>query len=65
MEEWGLVCWSDECSVERGKDGLHDWVFWTPEQKWDREMVQEYDCKKNMSGQAFGTNQARPRLAQF
>jgi hypothetical protein len=32
-EEWGLVVWSDECSVERGRGKAQEWVFRTPAQK--------------------------------
>jgi hypothetical protein len=39
-----MICWSDECSVERGRGGEQEWAFRTPYQKWDREMVQTYDC---------------------
>ncbi|PVH70134.1 hypothetical protein DL98DRAFT_350611, partial [Cadophora sp. DSE1049] len=27
IEEWGLVAWSDECSVERGRGKRQEWVF--------------------------------------
>jgi hypothetical protein len=47
-EEWGLYMWSDECSVERGRGKATEWVFRTPTQKWHREMIQTYDCHKNM-----------------
>jgi hypothetical protein len=48
VEEWGLVVWSDECSVERGRGKRPEWVFRTPAQKWDRNMVQTYRASKNM-----------------
>jgi hypothetical protein len=32
-EEWGLVYWSDECSVERGRGKRAEWCFRTPAQK--------------------------------
>ena len=47
-EEWGMVCWSDECSVERGRGKRDEWCFRTPAQKWDRDMVQTYGTNKNM-----------------
>jgi len=47
-EEWGMVLWSDECSVERGRGANAEWVFRTPSQKWNPEMVQTYDSKKNI-----------------
>lgn len=39
MEEWGMVVWSDECSVERGRGKRQEWVFCIVSQKWDRNMV--------------------------
>jgi len=48
VEEWGMVCWSDECSCERGRGKRSEWVFRTPAQKWHREMVQTYGTNKNM-----------------
>jgi transposase len=47
-EDWALVVWSDECSVERGRGQRDEWVFRTPGQKWHRQMIQTYDTKKNM-----------------
>ena len=32
-EEWGLVMWSDECSIERGAGKKNEWRFRTPAQK--------------------------------
>jgi hypothetical protein len=49
-----MICWSDECSVERGKGKRDEWVFRTPEQVWDRRFVQTYDCKKNMKIMVWG-----------
>jgi hypothetical protein len=54
VEEWGMYMWSDECSVERGKGKRDEWVFCTCNQKWDRNMVQTYDCKKNMKVMVWG-----------
>jgi hypothetical protein len=48
VEEWGMYMWSDECSVERGKGKGDEWVFRTANQKWDKNMIQTYDCKKNI-----------------
>ena len=53
-EEWGLYMWSDECSVERGRGKRAEWVFRTSNQAWDRKMIQEYDCKKNMKVMVWG-----------
>src|SRR3954451_11277089 len=47
-EEWGMVAWSDECSVERGRGKRDEWVFRTPDQKWEPRMVQTYGTNKNM-----------------
>ena len=46
--------WSDECSVERGRGKQTEWVFRTANQKWDKEMVQTYDCHKNMKVMVWG-----------
>jgi hypothetical protein len=54
VEEWGLFCWSDECSVERGRGKRTEWVFRTPPQKWDREMVQTYGTNKNIKVMVWG-----------
>jgi DDE superfamily endonuclease/Transposase len=53
-EEWGLFMWSDECSVERGRGKQTEWVFRTANQKWDREMIQTYNCHKNMKVMVWG-----------
>jgi hypothetical protein len=53
-EEWGLFMWSDECSVERGRGKRAEWVFRTANQAWDRKMIQEYNCKKNMKVMVWG-----------
>jgi len=53
-EEWGLFMWSDECSVERGKGKRDEWVFRTANQKWDKNMIQTYSCKKNMKVMVWG-----------
>jgi hypothetical protein len=47
-EEWGLICWSDECSIERRRGNRSKWCFRTSAQKWQKEMVQTYGAKKNM-----------------
>ena len=53
-EEWGLVMWSDECSVERGRGKVVDWVFRTPAQKWDKNFVQTYKPSKDISVMVWG-----------
>jgi hypothetical protein len=32
-EEWGMVMWSDECFVEKGKGKKREWYFRIPSQK--------------------------------
>jgi hypothetical protein len=46
--------WSDECSVERGSGAAPQWVFRTPPQKWDKEMVQTYKKGKDISVMVWG-----------
>jgi hypothetical protein len=53
-ETWGMVVWSDEYSVEQGRGKRDEWVFRTPAQKWDREMVQTYGMNKNMKTMVWG-----------
>jgi hypothetical protein len=48
-ETWGMVMWSDECSVERGRGKEQEWVFRTPAQKWQRAYVQTYKAGKDIS----------------
>ena len=48
VEEWGMVAWSDECSVEWGWGKRDEWVFRTPDQKWEPRMVQTYGTNKNV-----------------
>ena len=53
-EGWGLICWSDECSVERGRGKRTEWCFRTSAQKWNREIVQTYSTNKNMKIMVWG-----------
>jgi transposase len=46
---WKRVIWSDECSAERGKGKKPEWVFRTPRQKWDKEMIQPVKKGKDVS----------------
>lgn len=39
LEEWEWIIWSDECSIVRGSGKQRPWVFRTPQQKWDKEMI--------------------------
>ena len=48
MDQWRKVIWSDEASVARGSGKGKEWVFGTPDQKWDRDKLQE-----NSKGKAF------------
>jgi transposase len=41
--------WSDECSAEWGKGKSGEWVFCTPTQKWQKEMVTTYKKGKDIS----------------
>ena len=47
-EQWASVIWSDECSVERGIGQARQWMFCTPAQKWQRNMIQEYKKGKDI-----------------
>ena len=40
VEEWRKYIWSDECSVERGRGKVVEWVFGYPKDKWKPKMVQ-------------------------
>jgi Transposase/DDE superfamily endonuclease len=53
-EEWGMVVWSDECSVERGRGKRDEYAFRTSTQKWLPQMVQTYNAKKNMKVMVWG-----------
>jgi transposase len=53
-EQWKKYMWSDECSAERGKGKMGEWVFCTPAQKWDPEMVQTYKKSKDLSVMVWG-----------
>jgi hypothetical protein len=44
-KDWVPIIWSDECSVERGAGARRSWVFRTPGQKWDKDMVDTYTTK--------------------
>jgi len=41
VDQWRKVIWSDEASVARGSGKAREWVFGTPEQKWDRDKITE------------------------
>ena len=48
-EDWRQFVFSDECSVERGTGKARDWVFRTPQQKWDPKMLSVYSKGKGVS----------------
>jgi transposase len=49
VEEWFRYIFSDECSVERSKGKKREWCFRTPDQKWDKSMIQTYNKGKGVS----------------
>ena len=49
-----VIKFSDECSVIRGKSGKQVWVFRTPKQKWDKEMIEEKERGKGMAQMFWG-----------
>jgi len=53
-DEWAFIIWSDECSVERGAGARRTWVFRTPGQKWDKEIVDTYTKGKDISIMVWG-----------
>ena len=52
--QWLRIIWSDECSVELGKGKKRVWVFRTPKQKWDKEMIEPYHKRKLGSVMIWG-----------
>jgi transposase len=53
-DNWKNIMWSDECSAERGKGKCGVWVFRTPAQKWDKEMIETYAKSKDISVMVWG-----------
>ena len=51
---FGMIMWSNECSVERGRGKNQEWVFRIPDQKWDKEMVQTYNAYKDLRVMVWG-----------
>ena len=49
VEEWIKYMWSNKCSVERGNRASQTWVFCTPAQKWNKEMIESYKKGKDIS----------------
>jgi hypothetical protein len=53
-EEWKSIIFSDECSVERGAGAQRVWVWRTPSQKWDKDMIQPVKTGKDISIMIWG-----------
>ena len=53
-DEWRLIIWSDECSLERGIGGRRVWVFRTPYEKYNKEMICPYKKGKDISVMIWG-----------
>jgi len=49
LDKWKYIIWSDECSVVRGSGKDREWVFRTPCQKWDKEMIEQTPKGKGVS----------------
>ena len=54
VDEWIKYMWSDECSAERGAGKRGTWVFRTPPQKWNKEMIDTYKKSKDISVMVWG-----------
>ena len=54
VDQWRKIIWSDEASVARGKGKAREWVFGTPEQKWDKDKVMEIPNGKLFSIMVWG-----------
>ena len=48
-EEWKNVIFTDECSLERGSGARRQWVYRTPQQKWDKDMIVPYMKGKDIT----------------
>jgi transposase len=53
-DDWKKIIWSDQCSLERGRGPRRVWVFRTPEQKWNSDMIQPYKKGKDISVMIWG-----------
>jgi DDE superfamily endonuclease len=49
VEEWALIIFSDESSVERGTGGQREWAWRTAQQKWSPQFVQTYSKGHDIS----------------
>jgi DDE superfamily endonuclease len=54
LDKWEVIIFSDECSVERGAGATREWVWRTPAQKWDKEMIQPEKTRKDISIMVWG-----------
>jgi hypothetical protein len=54
VDDWVKYMWSDECSVERGRGKAITWVFRTPPQKYNKEMIDSYKKGKDVSVMVWG-----------
>jgi hypothetical protein len=48
VEEWKIYMWSDECSAERGRGKLIEWVFRLRADKWKPSHVTTYKKGKDL-----------------
>jgi hypothetical protein len=48
VEEWKIYMWSDECSAERGRGKLIEWVFGQRADKWKPSHVTTYKKGKDL-----------------
>jgi transposase len=53
-EDWKTIIFSDECSLERGSSAAREWCFRTPNQKWEKDMIQTYKKGKDLSVMIWG-----------
>jgi transposase len=60
-EEWALIIFSDESSVERGKGGQREWAWRTANQKWSPQFVQTYSKGHDISIMVWGAIWIRGR----
>lgn len=53
-DEWSLIIFSDECSLERGSGRRRHWVWGYPAEKWSRERVTQVKKGKDISFMIWG-----------
>ena len=53
-KKWAEYIWSDECSVERGTGQQQVWVFGHPRDKYKPNMVETYQCGKDIKVMVWG-----------